>query len=93
MNIHPVYISKHNLNHKENYYFNDFKWRTMALSCSKKIICIIKRNNVKYVGDFCCLNCLHSFRTTSKLELRKKVCENKDFCGVVMPSEDKDIGA
>ena len=39
-------------------------------------------------GDFCCLNCFHSFRTESKLELHKKVCENKDFCNEIMPSKD-----
>ena len=38
-------------------------------------------------GDFYCLNCLHSFRT-KKLEMHKKVCENKDFCNVIMPFED-----
>ena len=33
-----------------------------------------------------CLNCVHSFRTNSKLESHKKVCENKDFCNIMMPS-------
>ena len=48
MNISPAYISKHNSNHeKKNHSFNDFKRIRMALSCSKKIICIIERNNVK----------------------------------------------
>ena len=36
------------------------------------------------------LNCLHSFRTKSTIELHKK-CKNTDFCGVVMPSEDTKI--
>ena len=27
----------------------------------------------------------------SKLESHKKICENKDFCGVAMPSEDTKI--
>ena len=35
---------------------------------------------------FYCLNCLHSFRTKNKLESHKKLCENKDFCNVAMPS-------
>ena len=34
------------------------------------------------------MSCLHSFATEKKLELHKKVCENKDFCNVIMPSED-----
>ena len=37
---------------------------------------------------FCCLNYLHSFKTKNKLGLHKRVCEKKDFCNVVMPSED-----
>ena len=37
------------------------------------------------------MNCLHSFRTKSKLESNKKVCENKDFCTVILPSEDTKI--
>ena len=42
-------------------------------------------------GDFHCLNCLHSFRIKNKLESHKKVCENEDFCNVIMPSEDTKI--
>ena len=41
--------------------------------------------------DFYCLNCLHSFATENKRESRKKVRENKDFCNVLMPSEDTKI--
>ena len=35
-----------------------------------------------------CFDCLYSFRTKNKLELHGTVFENKDFYGVVMPSED-----
>ena len=46
--IYPPYVSKYNSNReKTTYSFNDFKRRkTIALSCSKKTISIIKRNNV-----------------------------------------------
>ena len=37
------------------------------------------------------MNCLHSFRTKNKLELHKRVCENKDFCNVIIPSGDTKI--
>ena len=37
------------------------------------------------------MNCLHSFRTKNKLKPQKKVCENKAFCNVIMPSEDTKI--
>ena len=42
----------------------------------------------KHYSDFYSLNCLHSFRTKSKLESRKRICEIKDFCNVIMPFED-----
>ena len=45
---------------------------------------------LKHKGDFC-LNCLHSFRTKKKLKSHEKVYKNKDFCGIVMPSEKYNI--
>ena len=63
----------------------------MVLSCTHKIISIIKRITSKNNGDFYCLDCLHSFRTKNKCESHKKVCENKDFCNVIMPSENTKI--
>ena len=68
---------------KSNHSVNDSKRTRMSLSCSTKIICIIKGND----GDFYCLNSPHSFRSKIKFELHKKVCENKDFCSVLIPSE------
>ena len=62
----------------------------MALSCSK-LSALLKGIASKNNGDFYCLNCLHSFRTKNKFESQKKVCENKNFCTVVMPSEDNKI--
>ena len=45
----------------------------------------------KHHGYFYCLNCLHSFATENKGESHKKVCENKDFYQLVIPSEDTEI--
>ena len=42
-------------------------------------------------GDFYCLNCLHSFKAKNKLESHKRVRKNKDFCNVIMPTEDTEI--
>ena len=42
-------------------------------------------------GEIYCLSCLHSFRTKNKLESHKKSCANKDFCNIIMPSEDTKI--
>ena len=47
-NMHAAYISKRKLKHENQIsLLNDSKQRRMALSCSRKIMCIIKRNNVK----------------------------------------------
>ena len=63
----------------------------MALSCSKKKLSALLRGiTSKHYGDFC-LNCLYSFRIKNQLESHKKVCKNKDFCNIVMPSEDTKI--
>ena len=64
---------------------NNSKWRKrrLALSCSKKTVCII----IKHHDDYYCFNWLHSFIT----ETHEKVCKNKDFCGIVMPSEKDNI--
>ena len=64
----------------------------MALSHSKKkISAFVKGVNSKNNGEFYYWNCLHSFRTTGKLNLIKKVCENKCFYEIVMPSKDTRI--
>ena len=46
---------------------------------------------MKNNGDFYCMNCLHSFRTKIRRQSNKNVCENKDFCNVIMPSENARI--
>ena len=34
------------------------------------------------------MNSLHSFRTKKKFESYRKSCENKDFCNVILSTED-----
>ena len=41
--------------------------------------------------DFYCLNCFCSYRTKNKLELHKKVCENRDYCQVEMTNKDNNM--
>ena len=58
MNIYPAQISKHYSNREENdFNFNDFKWRKVALSCDKKLSAL-RRITSKNGGDFYCLNCI-----------------------------------
>ena len=45
----------------------------------------------KHLGDFHCLNCLHSFRKENKHVSHERVCKNKDFGGIAMPSEKDNI--
>ena len=39
-------------------------WCHLAI---KKLSVLLRGITLKYNGDFCCLNCLHSFRTENKL--------------------------
>ena len=57
-------------------------------SCSKKLPALLRGITSKNNGDFYCLNYLHSSKTKNKLELYEKVCEIKDFCNVIMTSEN-----
>ena len=57
----------------------------------EKLPALFREVTSKHNGDNYCLNYLHSFGTKNKLESRKKVCENKDFRKIVMPSEDTKI--
>ena len=63
----------------------------MALHCSKITSALLSVITSKINRDFYCLDCLHSFETKIRLDSNKKVCENKDFCDFVMPSEDTKI--
>ena len=52
---------------------------------------VIRGNTSKHNGHFRCLNCRHSFRKKYKLQSHEKVCKNKSFCNIMMPSEDTKI--
>ena len=62
----------------------------MALSCCKKVICVITQNNFSN-GGFYCLNHIRSFRTENKRKSHENVRKIKDFCGIVMSSEKDNI--
>ena len=57
----------------------------------KKLSALLKEITSKHDDDFYCLNCRYFFRTENKLIYREKICKNKDFCGVVMPSQKNNI--
>ena len=43
----------------------------------------ITRTNT--TSDYYCLNCFHSYRTESMLKEHELVCENHDYCNLIMP--------
>ena len=63
-------------------------WHYLAVKNLSALLGGITSKNNDY---FYCLNCLHSFRTEDKLESQKKICKNKDFCGIVMLSKSGNI--
>ena len=63
-------------------------WYYLAV---KKVSTLLAGITSKYHGDFYCLNCFHSFRTENKLKSHEQVCKNKNFCGILMPSEKDNI--
>ena len=92
--ICPAYISKINSNCEKQIILliipdkEKEGWHYLTV---KKLYTLLTRIISQNHGDFYCLNCLHSFRTKNKLKSHQKVCENIDFCGIVMPSKKNNI--
>ena len=64
------------------------KWHYLAV---KNLPGLLKGITSTHEKDFYCLNCFHSYRTKSRLESHKKICENHDYCHVEMPTKDSNI--
>ena len=67
---------------------NGEKWYYLAV---RKLSVLLRGITSKSHSDFYCLNWVYTFRTKIKLELHKRVCENKDFCNIIFPSDDTKI--
>ena len=80
LKIYPAYVSKHNWNREKE----DINFFILIPSWERWHYLAIK--NYQH-----CLNCLFSFTTGNKRKSHKNVCENKNFCNFVMPSEDNEI--
>ena len=63
-------------------------WHYLAI---KNISGLLRRITSNHNGDFYCLNCLHLYRTNSKLKKHEKICKNHDFCHLKMPDVDNNI--
>ena len=55
------------------------QWHYLAV---KTLSALLRGITFKHHSDFYYLNCLHSFATEQKLEL--KLCENEFFCSVII---------
>ena len=51
----------------------------------------LHKKTSNHKGNFYCLNCFNSSRTENKLKIHEKICKNKDFCWVEIPSEKNKI--
>ena len=88
--IRQEYISKHN--EKRNNQVNllmitdgTSNWHYLAL---KNLAGLLRGITSNHNGDFYCLNCLHSYRTKSKLKKPEKICKNQDFYNLKMTDVD-----
>ena len=63
------------------------KWHFLTV---KTLSALLRGITCKHCGNFCA-NCFHSFRTKSKIELHKRVCENKHLYDIIMPPDDTKI--
>ena len=57
----------------------------------KSISKLFRDTSSKQNGGVYCFNCLHSFRLSKALKNHQRVCNNHDYCKVVMPEEGKNI--
>ena len=64
------------------------KWHYLAV---KSLTALLKEITSKHKGDFYCSDCFRAYATKTKLQSRKKVCKNHDYCCVEMPNEDNKI--
>ena len=92
--ISPAYISKINSNFEKLKILlmipNEQKegWIYLAV---KKLSTLLRGITSKRHDDFYSFNCLHSFKTENKFKSHEKLCKNKDYCRIVMPSEKDNI--
>ena len=82
--VYPAHISKYNPNPEKKVIrlMISNGIRNGHYIAAKQLSALLRGITSKHHGDFYCLNCLHYFRA---------VCENRDFCNIVMPSEDTKI--
>ena len=90
--INIAYKSKNNLTQKSQIILlmisDGQKWHYLVV---KNLSGLLRGITSNHKEDFYCLNCFHSYRTKSKLEAHKKICENHDYAHVEMPTKNNNI--
>ena len=76
---------------------NGKKWHYIALKSEptddgfnlpiKSLSRLFRGVTSNHVGDFYCLNCLHSFRTDNSLKKYERLCDSNDYCSAEMPTK------
>ena len=57
----------------------------------KKLFALLRETSWKHDDDYCCVNCLHSFRIENKLKSHENICKNHGYCYIKMSEKDKNI--
>ena len=87
--IEIAYKSKYNLTREKQVILlmisNGENWHYVVV---KSFSGLLTGTTSNHKEDFYCLNCFHANRTKNKLEEHKKICENRDYCRVEMPTND-----
>ena len=90
--IEIAYKSKYNLVRDNQVILlmisNGKNWHYLAV---KSLSRLLRGMTSNHDGDYYCLNCFHSYKTENKLNVHKKVCENRDYCKIEMPSNDNNL--
>ena len=90
--IQLAYRSRYNLTYQEQVILlmitDGKKWHYLTV---KNLSGLLRGITSPHYGDFHCLNCFRSYGTKSKLELHKKICEDRDYCHVEMPTKNDNI--
>ena len=90
--IRPAYISKYSYKCDNQVVFlmitDNEKWHYLAV---KSVSGLLRGITSNYNGHFYCLNCFHSYTTTSKRKKHQRICRDHDFCYVNMPTENNKI--
>ena len=67
---------------------NGENWHYLAV---KSLSGLLRGITSNHNGGYYCLNCFHSYRTENKLYAHKKICENKEYCNIEMPSPNNNL--